>query len=130
MTYAVVDLPSLGTYNARMNTFVNIHPLPSDEEYSTRDERERLRYNRIILLCAITVFLLGVCLAIILIEPAHVKAALDAVHALPSDATPDEVEAAIAVYHAELLCAAVRLLAHSFLAASVTFAGYVVARKY
>lgn len=130
MTYAVVDLPSLGTYNARMNTFVNIHPLPSDEEYSTRDERERLRYNRIILLCAITGFLLGVCLAIILIEPAHVKAALDAVHALPSDATPDEVEAAIAVYHAELLCAAVRLLAHSFLAASVTFAGYVVARKY
>lgn len=130
MTYDEVDLPSLRTYNARMNIFGNIRPLPSDEEYSARAERERLRYNRIILLCMTAVFLFGVCLALILIDPAHVKAALDAVRALPSDATLDEVEAAVAVYHAELLCAAVRLLVHAFLGASVTFACYVVFRKY
>ena len=122
--------PSRCTYNAPMINVTNIHPLPSDDEHAALVERDRLRYNRIILLGMTAVFLFGVCLALILIDPAHVKAALDAVRALPSDATPDEVNAAIAIYHAEMLYAAVRWLVHSFMCASVTFACYVVFRKY
>lgn len=122
--------PSRGTYNAPMINVTNIHPLPSDEEYSARAERERLRYNRIIRFGMTSVFLFGVIMALLLINPTPVKAALDAVRALPPDATPDEVNAAIAIYHAEMLYAAVRWLVHSFMCASVTFACYVVFRKY
>lgn len=122
--------PSCGTYNAPMINVTNIHPLPSDDEHDALVERDRLRYNRIIRFCMTSVFLFGVIMAFILISPTPVKAALDTVRALPSDATPDEVNAAVAVYHAELLYAAVRLLVHSFLCAAVTFACYVVFRKY
>ena len=113
-----------------MINVTNIHTLPSDDEHAAIVERDRLRYNRIIRSCMTSVFLFSVIMALLLINPAPVKAALDTVRALPSDAAPDEVNAAIAIYHAELLYAAVNLLVHSFLCASVTFACYVVFRKY
>lgn len=122
--------PSSCTYNAPMINVTNIHTLPSDDEHAALVERDRLRYNRIIRFCMTSVFLFSVIMALILINPARVDAAINAVRALPPDATPDEVNAAIAIYHAEMLYAAVRLLVHSFLCASVTFACYVVFRKY
>ena len=122
--------PSRGAYNAPMINVTNIHTLPSDDEHAAIVERDRLRYNRIIRFGMTSVFLFGVIMAFLLINPTPVKAALDTVRALPPDATPDEVNAAIAVYHAELLYAAVELFVHSFLCASVTFACYVVFRKY